>query len=149
MEEALSVAKRPIWLTIGLTKSSLVIMGLGLCQSISMRRTYEMLSESKGKVLFVASVYPHLAGFHKPFMRLLQDKGYEVHSAASFSSGRVKEIADLESVLGHLSVITYDPQNMEAYHRLRTCSVPIVSISYMCILYGCFHDKMASSKIAL
>lgn len=39
------------------------------------------------KVLFVATVYTHLAAFHMPFMRLLQDWGCEVHAAASPAEG--------------------------------------------------------------
>ncbi|MCM3788901.1 glycosyltransferase family 4 protein [Domibacillus indicus] len=46
-------------------------------------------------VLFIASVYDHLAAFHKPFIKLLQDMGYSVHAAASPSMGRKEEISDL------------------------------------------------------
>lgn len=46
----------------------------------------------RGKVLFLATVYTHLAAFHIPFMRLLQNKGYEVHAAASPTEGRKEEI---------------------------------------------------------
>ncbi|MGB9885743.1 MAG: glycosyltransferase family 4 protein [Moorellales bacterium] len=46
-----------------------------------------------GKVLFVATVYTHLAAFHLPFMRMLQDWGYEVHAAASPAEGRKDEVA--------------------------------------------------------
>ncbi|MDD2498870.1 MAG: glycosyltransferase family 4 protein [Desulfitobacteriaceae bacterium] len=44
------------------------------------------------KILFVATMYTHLANFHKPFIRLLQDRGYEVHAAASNAEGRREEI---------------------------------------------------------
>lgn len=44
------------------------------------------------KILFIATVYTHLAAFHIPFMRLLLDKGYEVHAAASSSEGRKEEV---------------------------------------------------------
>jgi len=40
------------------------------------------------KVLFIATVYTHLAAFHIPFMKLLQSWGYEVHAAASPAEGR-------------------------------------------------------------
>lgn len=46
----------------------------------------------RGKVLFVATVFTHLAAFHLPFMRLLQDWGYEVHAAASPAEGRKAEV---------------------------------------------------------
>jgi len=39
------------------------------------------------KVLFVATVYDHLAAFHLPFMHLLQERGCQVHAAASPLSG--------------------------------------------------------------
>jgi glycosyltransferase involved in cell wall biosynthesis len=39
------------------------------------------------KILFVATVYEHLAAFHLPFMHLLQGRGYEVQAAASPLSG--------------------------------------------------------------
>jgi len=48
-----------------------------------------------GKVLFVATVYTHLAAFHLPFMKLLQGWGYEVHAAASPVEGRKDEVEAL------------------------------------------------------
>ncbi|MBS3984047.1 MAG: glycosyltransferase family 4 protein [Selenomonadales bacterium] len=38
----------------------------------------------KRRVLFIASVYHHLASFHVPFMQLLQREGFEVHAAAAY-----------------------------------------------------------------
>lgn len=46
----------------------------------------------QGRVLFIATVYTHLAGFHIPFMRLLQSWGYEVHAAAATEAGRRSEL---------------------------------------------------------
>lgn len=46
------------------------------------------------KVLFLATVYTHLANFHIPYIRLLQDKGYDVHAAASSADGRRQEIEE-------------------------------------------------------
>ena len=48
--------------------------------------------KGKRKVLFLATVYSHLAAFHLPFMRLLEEKGYEVHAAGSFD-GREGDVA--------------------------------------------------------
>jgi len=48
--------------------------------------------ENRRKVLFIATVYTHLANFHIPFIKLLQEKGYEVHAAASSAEGRREEI---------------------------------------------------------
>lgn len=41
------------------------------------------MGSSKGTVMFVASVYSHLRGFHVPYMSLLQEWGYEVIASAS------------------------------------------------------------------
>jgi len=38
------------------------------------------------KVLFVATVESHLLNFHIPFMKLLQEKGYEVHVATKLGN---------------------------------------------------------------
>jgi len=46
----------------------------------------------RGKVLFGASVYTHLAAFHIPFMKLLQERGYQVHAAASSAEGRREDV---------------------------------------------------------
>jgi len=47
---------------------------------------------SKRKVLFLATVYSHLASFHLPFMGLLEEKGCEVHCAGAFD-GRERDVA--------------------------------------------------------
>lgn len=47
------------------------------------------------KVLFVATVYTHLANFHKPYMKMFQDNGYEVHALANSNEGRMNEIEEL------------------------------------------------------
>jgi len=41
----------------------------------------------QGKILFLATVYTHLAAFHIPFMRFFQKQGFEVHTAASSAEG--------------------------------------------------------------
>ena len=50
------------------------------------------IGTNRRKVLFIATVYTHLANFHIPFMKLFQEKGYEVHAAASSVDGRREEI---------------------------------------------------------
>lgn len=76
----------------------------------------------RGKVLFVATVYTHLAAFHIPFIKLLQSWGYEVHAAASPAEGRKEEVE-------RAGVICWDipfarsatsPQNLRAYWKLRS-----------------------------
>jgi glycosyltransferase involved in cell wall biosynthesis len=49
----------------------------------------------KKKVLIAATVYTHLANFHIPTIKLLQDKGYEVHAASNNNEGRKEEIESL------------------------------------------------------
>lgn len=51
-----------------------------------------MLTNNKGKVLFLATVYTHIAYFHIPFIQLLQNKGYEVHAAASPDEGGKEDV---------------------------------------------------------
>jgi glycosyltransferase involved in cell wall biosynthesis len=51
--------------------------------------------------LFVATVYTHLAAFHLPFMKLLQEWGYEVHAAASPAEGRKEEVAAATGAVCH------------------------------------------------
>lgn len=34
------------------------------------------------KVLFVASVNSHIIGFHTPYLKMFQERGYEVHVAS-------------------------------------------------------------------
>lgn len=46
------------------------------------------MGQSRRKVAFVARVYGHLEAFHLPFMKLLQDKGYEVHAYAGLDHGK-------------------------------------------------------------
>jgi len=47
------------------------------------------------KVLFGASVYQHLASFHKPFMKWFQEVGYEVHAIGNDSLGRKYELLEM------------------------------------------------------
>ncbi len=53
-----------------------------------------MSNLSLDKVLFVATVESHLLNFHIPFMKLLQDKGYEVHVATKLGN-RKQEFDDI------------------------------------------------------
>ncbi len=53
-----------------------------------------MVEENRGAsgVSFVVAVCRHIAGFHIPFMKLLQGWGYEVHAAAATEAGRRSEL---------------------------------------------------------
>lgn len=51
------------------------------------------------KMAFVASIYDHLNGFHIPFMKLLQEKGCDVHAYARQDG--TKETLEQEGVVCH------------------------------------------------
>ncbi len=74
-----------------------------------------------GKVLFVATVFTHLAAFHIPFMKLLQSWGYEVHAAASPEEGRKEEVEAAGVVCWDIPFVRSpgNPKNFFAYQELR------------------------------
>ena len=74
-----------------------------------------------GKVLFIASVYTHLAAFHIPFMKMLQERGYEVHAAASSSEGRREDVERVGVTCWEIPFARspYSPANIQAYRRLK------------------------------
>lgn len=74
----------------------------------------------KGKVLFSATVYSHLAAFHKPFIKQLQDKGYEVHAAANPDHGRKAEIEEMGVICWDISFSRspYQLSNFKAVREL-------------------------------
>jgi len=49
------------------------------------------MQDSK-RVLFVATLFQHLAAFHRPFMRRLLAQGHDVHAAASAREGRMEQV---------------------------------------------------------
>lgn len=55
------------------------------------------MGSSKGLVMFVASVYGHLRGFHVPYMGLLQEWGYKVIASAS-DGGNPQSKQELEAL---------------------------------------------------
>lgn len=79
------------------------------------------LHTKSGRVLFVASVYTHLAAFHIPFMKLLQEKGYDVYAAASSAEGHKDdvEVAGVKCWEIPFARSPYSPANFQAYCRLR------------------------------
>ncbi|MBT9169708.1 MAG: putative glycosyltransferase EpsD [Actinobacteria bacterium] len=74
----------------------------------------------QGKVLFVATVYTHLAAFHIPFMKLLQEKGYEVHAAASSAEGRRDNLAAVGVNCWEIPFARspYSLANLQSFRRL-------------------------------
>lgn len=68
------------------------------------------------KALYVASVEDHLLAFHVPYLRMLKDRGFEVHTAASGENG-------IPFVDRHFSIpFTRRPltlRNLRAYRQLK------------------------------
>ena len=54
-------------------------------------------------ILFIATVYNHLAAFHKPFIQYFQNQGYVVHVAGSNSMGRREELEELGVICHDIS----------------------------------------------
>jgi glycosyltransferase involved in cell wall biosynthesis len=68
-------------------------------------------SPKRPKVLFLATVFRHLASFHIPFMLMLNDMGCEVHAAASFDGH--------ESTVKSAGVICWDISFARSSYSLR------------------------------
>jgi glycosyltransferase involved in cell wall biosynthesis len=69
----------------------------------------------------MATVYTHLAAFHIPFMKLLQEKGYEVHAAASSAEGRREDVERAEVTCREIPFARspYSPGNLRAFRQLK------------------------------
>lgn len=72
------------------------------------------------KILFIASVYSHIAAFHLPFIEILQEKGYEIHVAAG-AKRRRKEIENFGVKCWDIefSRSPYNLKNLKAYSQLK------------------------------
>lgn len=79
------------------------------------------MSSTRGRVLFLATVYSHLAHFHIPFITLLQSKGYIVHAAASIDGNYVERVRSTGAVCWDIPFARspYHPQNVKAFLCLR------------------------------
>lgn len=77
--------------------------------------------KSSGQVLFIASVYTHLAAFHIPFIKLLQERGYQVHAAASSAEGRREDVEAAGVTCWEVPFARspYSPANVQAFRQLR------------------------------
>jgi glycosyltransferase involved in cell wall biosynthesis len=73
-----------------------------------------------GKILFLATVYTHLAAFHIPFMRFFQERGVEVHAAASSAKGHKEEVDAAGVICWEIPFARspYSPANLKACRRL-------------------------------
>lgn len=74
-----------------------------------------------GKILFVATVYTHLANFHLPFMKLLQKRGYDIHAAASAAEGRKADVEAAGVTCWEIPFARspYSPANLRACRSLK------------------------------
>ena len=69
------------------------------------------------KVLFVATVESHLLNFHIPFMKLLQEKGYEVHVATKVGN-RQQEFDEI-GVIKHNVDFSRSPYSPKVFKSLQ------------------------------
>ncbi len=76
--------------------------------------------DERQTVLFIASIYGHLSGFHIPFMAMLRDMGYQVFAAASFD-GREQELKDIGVICYDIPFARspYNPRNLRAFMELK------------------------------
>lgn len=75
----------------------------------------------RGKVIFIANGDNHLINFHLPFMRFLQNRGYEVFAAAVFTERGKRKFQALGVSCCHIpfSRSPFSPGNITAYCRLK------------------------------
>jgi glycosyltransferase involved in cell wall biosynthesis len=68
------------------------------------------------RVLFLATVYSHLAAFHIPYIKLLQQLGCEVHVAASSADGGMEDVREAGAVCWEVPFgrSPYSPTNVKA-----------------------------------
>jgi len=94
---------------------------VAIYNSLNKEKNVNSHSGNKGKVLFIATVYTHLAAFHIPFMKMLQEKGYEVHAAASSCEGRKEDVEKMGVTCWEIPFARspYSPANFQAFLRLR------------------------------
>jgi len=75
------------------------------------------VTEGRRKVLFVATVESHLLNFHIPFMKLLQEKGYEVHVATKLGN-RQQEFDEI-GVIKHNVDFSRSPYSPKVFKSLQ------------------------------
>lgn len=71
------------------------------------------------KVAFIATVYRHLEAFHLPYMKLLKNKGFEVHAYAASDKGI--EGVSKEGIICHdipFQRNPFHPNNVRSFKRL-------------------------------
>jgi len=73
------------------------------------------------KILFIASIYAHFTSFHIPFMKLLQEMGYDIHAAASSTGGHKEEVESAGVTCWEIPFARspYSPANVQAFRQLK------------------------------
>jgi len=75
------------------------------------------VTKDRRKILFVATVESHLLNFHIPFMKLLQEKGYEVHVATKVGN-RQQEFDEI-GVIKHNVDFSRSPYSPKVFKSLQ------------------------------
>lgn len=75
------------------------------------------MTKGRRKVLFAATVESHLLNFHIPFMKLLQEKGYEVHVATKLGN-RQQEFDEI-GVIKHNVDFSRSPYSPKVFKSLQ------------------------------
>ncbi len=68
------------------------------------------------KVLFVASVNSHIIGFHTPYLKMFQERGYEVH-VASYGDEKIEYCDKHHNI--HFERFPFKLKNIKAYKELK------------------------------
>jgi len=86
------------------------------------------VTEGRRKILFVATVESHLLNFHIPFMKLLQEKGYEVHVATKLGN-REQEFDDI-GVIKHNIDFSRSPYSPKVFKSLQQMEKLLTEIRF-------------------
>lgn len=71
---------------------------------------------AKGKILYIASTFGHLASFHQPYLQWFARQGYEVHTAAGGSPCDLEGVS--RSIRLPLEKSMFSPKNLAAVWTL-------------------------------
>lgn len=80
-----------------------------------------MHKKQRQRVLFIATVYTHIASFHLPYIQLLQGLGCDVHVAASPVDGRKEDVEATGATTWEIPFVRspYSLANLYAFRRLK------------------------------
>lgn len=85
---------------------------------------------TKGKILYIASTFGHLASFHRPYLQWFADQGYEVHAAAGGAPCDLVGVSRCISLPFEKSM--FSPKNLAAvgalYRLMRTERYEMLSL---------------------